>query len=113
MGYTDIVFIINKNGEVIVLKVSVLYPRSSDSHFDIEYYRDSHMPMVKNYLGDVCIRTEVEEGISAEQPFHAMGHVYFDSMDSFQTHYPAHAEKIRSDIQNYTNITPVVQMSLV
>ncbi len=96
-----------------MLKVSVLYPRSSDSHFDIEYYRNSHMPMVERYLGDVCIRTEVEESISAEQPFHAMGHVYFDSMDSFQTHYPAHAEKIRSDIANYTNITPVVQMSLV
>ncbi len=96
-----------------MLKVSVLYPRSSDSHFDIEYYKNSHMPMVEKFLGDACIRTEVEGAISAEQPFLAMGHVYFESMESFQNHYPEHAEKIRDDIVNYTNITPVVQMSQV
>ena len=40
--------------ESSVIKVSVFYPRSAGSQFDIDYYCETHMPMVQQLLGQAC-----------------------------------------------------------
>ncbi len=42
-----------------------------------------------------------------------MGHLYFDSVEEFQTAFTPHAAEIMADIPNYTNIQPVIQISEV
>ena len=101
-----------------MIKVSVLYPNDTDTKFDVDYYCDSHIPMVKVKLGDACKNVAVEVGIcgvSAEAPasYVAMGHLYFDSLDEFQQAFGPHAEEIMGDAPNYTNVEPVVQISEV
>ena len=44
-------------------------------------------------------------------PFIAIGHLIFDSVDSFQNSFGPHAEKIMADIPNYTNTQPQIQIS--
>ena len=34
-----------------MIKVSVMYPNSAGAKFDIDYYVNSHMPMVKSKVG--------------------------------------------------------------
>lgn len=41
----------------------------------------------------------------------AMGHLYFDSVEAFQTAFAPHAQAILGDIPNYTNTQPTVQIS--
>ena len=101
-----------------MIKVSVFYPHSEGTSFDMDYYRSSHMPMVREKLGDACKNTAIEGGLGGGSPdsqptYVAMGHLYFDSVEDFQSSFGPHAEAIMADIPNYTNIEPVIQVSQV
>ena len=99
-----------------MIKVSVLYPNSGDTKFDMNYYVTKHMPMVRQKLGAACKGVAVEQGIAGGAPgappaFVAMGHLLFDSADAFQKAFAPHASEIMADIPNYTRIQPVIQIS--
>jgi uncharacterized protein (TIGR02118 family) len=101
-----------------MIKVSVFYPDREGSKFDMNYYCKTHMPMVRQKLGAACKGVAVEQGIGGATPgsrpgFIAMGHLYFDSMEVFQTTFGPHAEAIMADIPNYTDIQPTIQFSEV
>jgi uncharacterized protein (TIGR02118 family) len=101
-----------------MIKVSVLYPNSAGGKFDIDYYCQKHMPMVKRKLGDACKQMNVEQGVAGGAPgsaptYVAMGHLYFDSVPAFQAAFAPHAQEIMSDIPNYTNSQPIIQISEV
>ena len=38
-----------------MIKVSVMYPYVAGARFDHAYYRDRHMPMMKQWLGAACL----------------------------------------------------------
>jgi uncharacterized protein (TIGR02118 family) len=40
-----------------------------------------------------------------------VGHLLFDSVESFQTGFAPHAAEIVGDVPNYTNTRPVIQVS--
>lgn len=97
-------------------KVSVLYPNGAGTRFDMDYYIETHMPMVKAKLGAACTKVEVDHGLGGGQPgvppaFVAVCHLHFDSVDAFQQAFGPHAETILADIPNYTNAQPTVLVS--
>ncbi len=99
-----------------MIKVSVFYPASESAKFDMDYYCKSHMPMVKEKLGAACKNMAVDQGMAGGAPgapatYVAMGHLYFDSVAAFQTAFGPHADAIMSDVPNYTNVQPVIQIS--
>lgn len=101
-----------------MIKVSVLYPRSGDASFDMNYYVTKHMPMVRQKLGAACKGVSVEQGIAGGAPgtppsFIALGHLLFDNADAFQKAFAPHAKEIMADIPNYTKIEPLIQISEV
>lgn len=61
------------------------------------------------------IKTEVDRGISGggEQaaPYICIGHLYFDSKDGYDRAVAEVALTIRGDIPNFTNVTPIRQIS--
>ncbi len=101
-----------------MIKVSVMYPNAPGAKFDHEYYREKHMPMVKSRMGDRCKYYTVDKGVAGGTPdapatYIAMGHLFCESVEEFQTGFGPHAEEILGDIPNYTNQTPVIQISEV
>ena len=101
-----------------MIKVSVFYPDREGSKFDMDYYCNSHIPMVREKLGPACKNVAVEHGIAGATPgsrpgFIAMGHLYFDSVEAFQKAFGPHADAIMGDIPNYTDIQPTIQFSEV
>jgi len=99
-----------------MIKVSVFYSNTEGSKFDMNYYCNSHIPMVRQKLGAACKGASVEQGVAGATPgsppaFVAMGHLYFDSAQAFQTAFGPHAEAIVADIPNYTDIQPTIQVS--
>jgi uncharacterized protein (TIGR02118 family) len=101
-----------------MIKASVFYPNNEGSKFDMDYYCNSHIPMVRQRLGTACKGAAVEQGIAGPTPgsrpaFIAMGHIYFESVEAFQTAFNPHAEAIMADIPNYTDIQPTLQISEV
>jgi len=101
-----------------MIKVSVLYANGDGKKFDMDYYCNQHIPLVKGLLGDALKAATVEKGLGGGTPgsaatYAAMGNLYFASIDSFQNSFGPNAAKIREDLPNYTNIEPVVQISEV
>ncbi|MBL8450965.1 MAG: EthD family reductase [Dechloromonas sp.] len=99
-----------------MIKVSVLYPNAPGSHFDLEYYCNSHMPMVRDKLGAACKGIAVDAGVAGEgggAPFAAVCHLFFDSVEAFQAAFGPHEGVIMADIPNYTDVSPQVQISQV
>ena len=99
-----------------MIKVSVLYPNRPGAKFDMTYYCEKHMPLVQQRLGAACKRVAVEQGIGGATPgspaaFVAMGHLYCESAEAFQTAFAPHAAEIMGDIANYTDIEPTIQIS--
>lgn len=96
----------------------MLYPNAPSVRFDHTYYRDKHMPLLKERMGAHCRSYTVDQGLAggtpgAPAPYVAMCHIYCDSVESFQAGFGPHAAEIMADIRNYTDATPVVQISEV
>jgi uncharacterized protein (TIGR02118 family) len=49
-----------------VIKVSVPYPNREGSRFDMTYYCETHIPMVKVLLGPALKGVAVEQGIAGK-----------------------------------------------
>ncbi len=102
-----------------MIKISVLYKNADNAKFDFDYFLNSHIPMLKNLVGDKAKSMAVEQGLAggpqpgAPAPFVAMAHLYFENMDDFQASMAQGAEAIMNDIPNYTNCEPVIQISEV
>jgi len=101
-----------------MIKVSVFYPNKEGSKFDIDYYCNSHIPMVKEKLGTALKGVAVEHGLSGPEPgspaiYAALGHLFFDSVETFQSAFGPHAKAIMGDIPNYTDVQPTIQISEV
>jgi uncharacterized protein (TIGR02118 family) len=101
-----------------MIRLSALYPTEDGKNFNLDYYSNKHVPMVRKLLGNACKMATIEQGLSglapASKPAYAvMGHLYFDSIDDLQQSFGVHAETIVADIPNFTDIAPVVQIGEV
>lgn len=99
-----------------MIRVSVLYANGEGKKFDMAYYCGKHIPMVKQKLGAACKGATVDQGISGAQPgskppYVAVGHLLFDSVETFQAAFGPHAQTIMGDIPNYTDIQPIIQIN--
>jgi len=99
-----------------MIKVSVMYPYSAGARFDHDYYREKHMPMVKQRLGAACLYYTVDKGIAGGAPgtepvYVAKCDFVCTSVEAFQAARAPHAQEIRGDTANYTDIQPVLQFS--
>jgi uncharacterized protein (TIGR02118 family) len=101
-----------------MIKVSVMYPNTPGARFDHTYYRDTHMPLVQARMGEHCKFYTVDKGLAGGSPgqpatFVAMCHIFCDSVGAFEAGFGPHAQEIMADIANYTDQTPIVQISEV
>ncbi len=74
------------------------------------------MPMLVSLFGNSPKHLAIDQGIAgrtpdAPIPYLAIGYLYFDTLAEYQEVFGPNAEKIISDIPNYTTIQPVVQIS--
>ena len=101
-----------------MIQVSVLYPNEEGKKFDMGYYFNKHIPMLQQKLGTACKRLTVQQGLAGAVPgsratYIIMFHLYFDSVEAFQTAFAPHAQTIMGDIPNYTDTQPTIQVSEV
>ena len=92
-----------------MVTVTVLYPRTDDVTFDMDYYRNQHFGLLRDRLGDNLKRDEIHEVLDG--PYVAYCQMYFDSMDDFKSPMAEHGAEIMGDVANYTNVQPVMLVS--
>lgn len=100
-----------------MIKMSVYYPADGGAKFDHDYYRTHHMPLIQKRLGDVCLRYEIDKGLSSREAgsapqFVAACHIYSQAtLEAFRAALGPHSAELRADLANYTDIVPFVQIS--
>lgn len=89
--------------------VSVLYP--AKGRFDLDYYREKHLPLVERLL--------VSEGLSEmvywqptlevpEAPFQVIAELRFPDTETASTALARHGKTTQDDIPNFTDVTPLI-----
>ena len=99
-----------------MIRVSVMYPTTEGQSFDMDYYINKHMPMVKDRCGAALKGMSILEGLAGAQPgeppaFVCVGALNFDSVEAFQGAFAPHMAEIMGDIPNDTKIAPQIQIS--
>lgn len=101
-----------------MIKLSVFYPQSAGKKFDMKYYLEKHIPMVKQKVGPALKNMAVDQGLTggalaAAMTYVAMAHLTFDSLETLQASFGAQSASIIADVPNYTDIQPIIQISEV
>ena len=91
-----------------MIRMSVLYPATEGHFFDHDYYRDHHVPLALQTWG--LERAEIDRGVDG--PYVAAVHFRFESLEAMTAAESDDGSTVvTADVANYTNITPVVQIS--
>ena len=100
-----------------MIKVSVMYPNKPGVRFDHDYYRDRHLPLIKRRMGAAlkyyAIDKELTAAANSPAAYVAMCHLLCDSVEAYQSAFGPYAKEISGDIRNFTDQTPVKQISEV
>jgi len=101
-----------------MIKVSVMYPNAPGVRFDHGYYRDKHLPLIEKRMGEALNYYTIDKGLAGGTPdtppaYVAACHLLCDSVEAYRSSFGPYAEEIRADIGNFTDRTPIVQISEV
>ena len=101
-----------------MIRVSVFYTGGAGNTFDMDYFLSHHIPLVHQTIGAALKAATVEQGLSGGMPgtpplYAAICHFDFDSMETFQASFGPSAGAIMSDVPNYTNVQPILQISQI
>jgi uncharacterized protein (TIGR02118 family) len=101
----------------MTIRISALYPNHPGSRFDADYYIARHEPFARDLLADhglVAVHTMI--GLAAmdggSPPFWAISEMVFTSRAAFDAAMAACGAALVADIPNYTDATPVLQISI-
>ena len=93
-----------------MIKVSFLYPNTPGKNFDLVYYTDTYIPLVRQRLDAMgLLRCEVERGISsadpnAPAPFVAVGSLYFSTEEEVHEGFKQHGRELLGAMPNFTDL---------
>jgi uncharacterized protein (TIGR02118 family) len=95
-----------------------MYPDSEDAYFDMDYYKNKHMALVREKCGDAIKECSIEQGLGggapgSAAPYRVIARITVDSMDDFLAHVAPHDPDFAADVCNFTNIKPIVQINEV
>jgi uncharacterized protein (TIGR02118 family) len=103
-----------------MIRLTALWPKTSDSHFDMDYYLSKHVPMTKARLEGLGFPVEagVDEGLAGfppgePAPYAAIGYLLFENMEDLQKGLATHGAEMIADIPNFTNVQPQIQIGSV
>lgn len=105
-----------KQKDIAMITVSILYPNTSESTFNLDYYMNNHVPMVERLLKPMGLQDVVVEqsvgtpmpGVPA--PFSIVARLDFNNVEEMEMGMGHHGEALMRDIPNFSNVQPIVQI---
>ena len=103
-----------------MVKISIFSPNTPGARFDLHSSLHQHMPLAlaKLSASPGFRGVSVERGIAGAQPgsaptYIALCQYLFDSAEAYVAAFEPHAEVLKADMPNYTDIPVVIQSSAV
>jgi uncharacterized protein (TIGR02118 family) len=99
-----------------MIRIAIMYPNKPGAEFDNHYYRSFHLDLVREKYSPFGLK-----GIELDQakitdgphkaPYFAIGYLFFESTQDFMAAYKATGDAVMADVENFTNVEPVIQVS--
>ncbi len=99
-----------------MIRVTVSYPNTPGSRFDLDYYLSQHMKMVEEKLKPHGMTGwTVEKGLSGGAPgsapkFQIQVHMNFETLEGMQAGLGAAAPALMADIPKFTDVRADMQI---
>lgn len=99
-----------------MIRLTVLYPKTADSHFDLAYYVDTHIPLVKERLTPFGLTgVDMQEGLAGGAPdslppYAMITGLLFATTDELDRGMGTHGSELLGDIPNFTDVQPLTQV---
>lgn len=97
--------------------MTIIYENGDDVHFDFDYYRSTHMPLIMRLYGNSISRFVLRRGLpgadGAPPPYVATLNIYIADVDAFEAAAAEHQAGIRADVDKFTNATLIAQRDRV
>lgn len=95
------------------IQVIVLYPNTSDATFNMDYYLNSHMPMVAeefgpyNFQGYSVLKLIGTPDPNTKAEYSVQATLHFKSIAEFGIALSEKAPKVLGDVPNFSNKEPM------
>lgn len=98
--------------------LTILYPNSDDVHWDVEYYRAVHQPLIMDLYGDEAIsRFELRRGEAAADgspaPYIGSINIYIRDQAAFDAAGAEHGQTLVEDVPNFSSVMPIAFQTTV
>ncbi len=100
-----------------MISLTVLYPKTADSHFDMDYYLNTHTPLVKERLTSIgLIGVDLRAGMAGAAPdsppmYEMVANLNFGTIEELSNALATHGPELTGDIPNFTNVQAIMQIS--
>ena len=96
--------------------ITVAYPVSSGSRFDLDYYLQTHIPLVHQRWDSLGLKSlDLYRGTGTpdggEAPVVMLALLTWPSRDAFEAAAKQHGEEVFGDIPNFTDMKAQVQFN--
>ncbi|GAB2539857.1 EthD family reductase [Spirosoma aerophilum] len=100
-----------------MVRQTVLYPKTQDSQFDLTYYLEKHIPLVKERLTPFgLIGVDMNEAVvvgDALPPYAMITGLTFNSIEELNEGMGTQGPELMADIPNFTDVQPLAQVCRV
>ena len=99
-----------------MITVSVMYPNTPGSKFDMDYYLGPHFELVGRLWGDKLASARAIKGVGTADPdtpapYQVVAILEVESVDVLQSMIAEHGEEVMGDIPNFPDVSPIIQIS--
>ena len=93
--------------------MTILYPNEEGVRFDMEYYKNHHLPLIMDLYGKSIARFELRQGLpgpdGSKPPYVATVHIYIADQKAFDENGAKHGKTLVDDVPNFSSVMPVIQ----
>jgi len=100
----------------MTITVTVSYPNTLGSSFDMDYYLGSHFDLVGKLWGHKLLSARAIKGVATPDPYtpptyQVIAILELESVEDLQSLIEEHGEEVMGDIPNFTDVIPAIQIS--
>jgi uncharacterized protein (TIGR02118 family) len=100
----------------MTITVTVMYPNTPGSKFDMDYYLGGHFDLVGRLWGSKLVSARAVKGAATPDPdtpppYQVIAILELASVEDLQSLIAESGDQVMGDIPNFTDVTPVIQIS--
>jgi len=101
----------------MAITITVLYPNTQGSRFDVDYFVNTHIPLVEvKWGGKGLTSVKLLKGAGTADPatpppYQVITVLGFESLQAFGAAVKESGAEVIGDVANFTDVKPIVQIN--